>query len=236
MHDFNNNLLKKYGKPITELSKTGYGNTLINNDIKMISLDDIAEDFLKSNNEFNEKFSTADALYILKKHDKTQLFFFEFKNINYSNKEDEQLSKFHLNKSIKQMEYCSGGCDIYKDIKKYSKKLVDKSNVSLRSKPSDSLSLFYHIMKKYFQASDDNESERIYIDKLFRFEKFFFLVSTTPKEYIPIKKNKSNRYNNIIGPLAFLKRFAPYHYKNVFAVNENGFYKYFCDWNRDYIK
>lgn len=62
----------------------------------MISWDDVATDFEKTNNEFKEKFSTTDGLFMRKKENKTQLFFMEFKNINYSNIEDRQMSLFHL--------------------------------------------------------------------------------------------------------------------------------------------
>lgn len=231
MHDLNNYLLRKYGKSIKELSETEYGNKLIDYDFQMISWDDVAEDFLKVNNEFNEKFSSADALYILEKEDKVQLFFFEFKNINYSSIEDSQMSKFHLNKCIDKMKFCSNDCEVYEDIKKHAEKLVDIAHVSLRSKPSDSISLFYHVMKNFFK-DNYNEKEDLCKEKLFKIEKFFFLVSNTHQQYAPFHKNKSNRYNNIVKPLSFLKRFEPYHYKMVFSVNDNGFHDFFCEWNK----
>lgn len=235
MHYLKSYLLQKYGKSVKELSNTEFGNNLLDYDFEMISLDDVAEDFLKFDKEFTEKFSSADALYILEKEDKIQLFFFEFKKINYSNIEDRQMSKFHLNKCIEQMENCTNGCELYEDIKKHAEKLVDISHVSLRSKPSDSISLFYNIMKNYFENKDSGDAEEKYIEKLFNMEKFFFLVSPTQAQYISFKKNKSNRYNNIIGPLSFLKRFEPYHFKMVFAVNDNGFHEFFYEWNKKYL-
>lgn len=234
MHNLKIYLLKNYGKSIKELSETEFGNELLDYDFQMISWDDVAEDFLKFNNEFNEKFSSADALYILEKEDKIQLFFFEFKNIDYSNIEDRQMSKFHLNKCIDKMALCPNDCEIYDDIKKHTERVVDVSNVSLRSKPSDSISLFYHVMKS-FSKNDHDETEDFCKEKLFKIEKFFFLVSNTQQQYAPFHKNKSNRYNNILKPLTFLKRFEPYHYKMVFSVNDTGFHDFFYEWNKKYI-
>ena len=232
MHDFKIYLMENYAKSVKELSETEFGNELLDYDFQMISWDDVAEDFLKFNNEFNEKFSSADALYILEKEDKIQLFFFEFKNINYSNIEDSQMSKFHLNKCIENMGSCPNNCKIYMDIKKHAKRLVDESNVSLRSKPSDSISLFYHVMRSFLNNDVSEDSCK---EKLFKSEKFFFIVSNTPQEYVPFHKNKSNRYNNIVKALTFLKRFEPYHYKMVFSVNEKGFHDFFYKWNKKYI-
>ena len=234
MHGLKIYLLENYGKSIKELSETEFGNELLDYDFQMISWDDVADDFLKFNNEFNEKFSSADALYILEKEDKIQLFFFEFKNINYSNIEDRQLSKFHLNKCIDKMALCHNDCEIYDDIKKHAERVVDVSHVSLRSKPSDSISLFYHVMKSFLKNSTD-ATENSCKEKLFKIEKFFFLVSNTQQQYTPFHKKKSNRYNNIVKPLTFLKRFEPYHYKMVFSVNGNGFHKFFYEWNKRYI-
>lgn len=234
MHGLKIYLLENYGKSIKELSETEFGNELLDYDFQMISWDDVADDFLKFNNEFNEKFSSADALYILEKEDKIQLFFFEFKNINYSNIEDRQLSKFHLNKCIDKMALCSNDCEIYDDIKKHAERVVDVSHVSLRSKPSDSISLFYHVMKSFLKNSTE-VTENSCKEKLFKIEKFFFLVSNTKQQYAPFHKNKSNRYNNIVKPLTFLKRFEPYHYKMVFSVNDTGFHDFFYEWNKKYI-
>ena len=234
MHNFKKHLLEKYGKSIKELSETEHENSLIDNNFQMISWDDVAEDFLKFNNDFNEKFSSADALYILEKEDKVQLFFFEFKNINYSNIKNRQVNKFHLNRCIKKMALCSNDCEIYEDIKKHAEKLVDVSHVSLRSKPSDSISLLYYMMNNFFEDHPD-ETEDLCKEKLFKIEKFFFLVSSTQQQYAPFYKNKSNRHNNIVKPLIFLKRFEPYHYKMVFSVNDKGFHKFFCEWNEKYL-
>ena len=192
MHNFKDYLLEKYGKSIKKLSETEYGNNLIDYDFQMISWDDVAEDFLKTNNEFNEKFSSADALYILEKDDKVQLFFFEFKKLNYSNLEDRQMSKFYLNRCIDKMATCPNNCNVYEEIKIHAKKLVDISHVSLRSKPSDSISLFYQVMRDFFK--DNYRKEDSCKEKLFKIEKFFFLVSNTQQQYAPFNKNKSNRY------------------------------------------
>lgn len=229
MHDLKIYLENKFGKPLNEISKTEFDNTLIDKKLEMISWDDAAEYFNKINDEFREEFSTADGLYIIEKENKNQLFFFEFKNINFSEKSDRQMGLFHLKNYLKQMKECEHDCDIYEDLEKISEYLVDISNVTIRSKPSDSISLFYQFMKEHYKIDDDEAC-----DKLFKTEKFFFLVSNTESQYIPFK-NKSNRQNTIIKPLDFLKRFEPYHYKMVFAVNQSGFDRYFYDWNKEYL-
>lgn len=235
MQDLKEHLLKKFGKPISEISKTEFKNILIEKDFKMISWDDVATYFNETNDEFKEKFSTADGLFMREKENKTQLFFMEFKNMDYSKIEDRQMSLFHLKNNIKQMKECEHECEIYEDIEKLLEYLVDRSHVSLRSKPSDSLSLFYYVMKNFY--SNENNDEKIdekYIEKLFKCEKFFFLVTNTQSQYLPFK-NKNNRQNSIIKPLNFLKRFEPYHYKMVFAVNKSGFDKYFYNRNREFL-
>lgn len=231
MHDLKMYLLEKYGKPTHEISKSEFGNILIDKELKMISWDDAANEFHETNSEFKEMFSTADGLIIIEKEDKNQLFFFEFKNLDYSNEKDKQMAKYHLNKYLKQTKECSHDCEVYDDLKKISEYLIDISSRSLRSKPSDSLSLFFHIMKEYYEIENDKDA----CNKLFNTDKFFFLVSNTESQYNPYK-NKSNRQNTIIKPLDFLKRFEPYHYDAVFAVNESGFDRYFYNRNKELLK
>ena len=101
MHDLKSYLHEKYGKPTHEISKAEFGNILIDKELKMISWDDAADEFHKTNSEFKEKFSTADGLIIIEKEDKNQLFFFEFKNLDYSNEKDKQMAKYRLNKYLK---------------------------------------------------------------------------------------------------------------------------------------
>ena len=81
MQDLKEYLMKKFGKPVREISKTEFDNVLIDKDFKMISWDDVATYFNETNDEFEDKFSTADGLFIRKKEDKTQIYFMEFKNI-----------------------------------------------------------------------------------------------------------------------------------------------------------
>ena len=231
MQNLNDYLMENFGKPISEISKTEYGNIVVNNESNMISFDDVAKYFNKANNEFKEEFSSADGLIIIEKENKEKVFFFEFKNIDYSDNEDRQMSLFHLKKCLKEMKECDNDCEVYGEINEISKYLVDISHLSLRSKPSDSISLLYYIMKDYYEKNDTTE---MCIKKLFEAEKFFFLVSKTESQYIPFK-NKSNRQNNIIQPLSFLKRFEPYHYKMVLAVNKDGFDRYFYKRNEKYL-
>lgn len=231
MQDLNDYLMKNFGKPTNEISKTEYDNTVIYEEFNMISFDDVAKDFYERNNEFNGKFSSADGLIIIEKENKNQIFFFEFKNIDYSDEKDRQMGIYYLNNCLKQMKECEHECEAYDEINTISEYLIDKSHLSLRSKPSDSLSLFYFIMKDYYGKEENNE---ICINKLFKTEKFFFLVSKTQAQYLPFK-NKSNRQNNIIRPLDFLKRFEPYHYNMVLAVNKNGFDRYFYKRNKKYL-
>lgn len=230
MHKLNKYLMENFGKSIDEISKTEFDNKLIDDNIKMISWDDVAKYFNTTTKEFRGQFSSADGLYIIEKENKTQLFFFEFKNIDYSNNKDSQISIFHLKNYLKQMKGCEHDCKIHDKIKKIMPYLVDISYASLRSKPSDSISLFFQMMKKQYEENNDE----ICINKLFNSEKFFFLVTNTQSQYLPFK-NKSNRQNTIIKPLDFLKRFEPYHYDMVFAVNKNGFYKYFYNRNKKYL-
>lgn len=129
------------------------------------------------------------------------------------------------------MKECDKGCRLHESIDMILNHLVDASYVSLRSKPSDSLSLFYHMLKEYYGVEDD---DRVLLELLFRTEKFFFLVSNTPSEYLPFK-NKSNRKSTIIEPLSFLKRFEAYHYNNVYAIYKTGFEKYFYNHNKEYF-
>lgn len=240
MQDLNEHLMKKFGKPVSEISKTGFDNKLIDKNFKMISWDDVAIYFNETNEDFDEKFSTADGLFIHKKENKTQLFFMEFKNIDYSNVEDRQMSLFHLKNYLKQMDECEHDCDIYEDFENISKHLVDESHVSLRTKPYDSLSLFFHIMKDFYKSdsNEDDENEdreyEILIEKLFECDKFFYLVSNTEFQYLPFK-NINNRQNNIIRPLSFLKRLEPYHYKMVLAVNKKGFDRYFYNRYKEFL-
>ena len=86
-----------------------------------------------------------------------------------------------------------------------------------------------------FLKNGHDETEDLCKENLFKIEKFFFLVSNTQQQYAPFHKNKSNRYNNIVKPLTFLKRFEPYHYKMVFSVNDIGFHDFFYEWNKKYI-
>ena len=85
-------------------------------------------------------------------------------------------------------------------------------------------------MKEYYEIENDEDA----CNKLFNTDKFFFLVSNTESQYNPYK-NKSNRQNTIIKPLDFLKRFEPYHYDAVFAVNESGFDRYFYNRNKEFL-
>lgn len=230
MQDLSDYLMENFGKPANEISKTEYDNTVIDEEFNMISFDDVAKDFNERNNQFNGKFSSADGLIIIKKENTNQIFFFEFKNIDYSNKEDRQLSIFHLKEYLKQMKECNQDCEVYDKINKISKELVDKSYLSLRSKPSDSISLLYYIMEDFYKKNNNE----MCINKLFNSRKIFFLVSKTQSQYTPFK-NKSNRENTIIRPLDFLKRFEPYHYNMVLAVNKKGFDRYFYKRNKEYL-
>ena len=72
MNSFKDNILKEYGKSITELSKQAMGIFLVDNDFIMISLDDMASNLSKGN-----ILSTTDALFI---DEKNEVFhFIEFK-------------------------------------------------------------------------------------------------------------------------------------------------------------
>lgn len=212
MKEFFNYLKNKYGKTAQELSKSHEGNVLVETKTIMISLDDMAKKLKVFNKEFKEDFATADALHVVFKNNKIKLFFIEFKNIDFSIKEERLKEKYQLKDLILEID----DEDMRKDFLKYHDDLIDKSMLRLRMKPYDSLSLLLHFMEYYFK-----DYSKDCVKLLFEIEKNFVLISKTKTEYNPLFKNKSNRNNNIIKPLRFLKRLVPYHYNNVLTLPDN---------------
>ena len=79
MYAFKEYLMKKFGKPVSEISSTEFDNQIINKKFKMICWDDVATYFNESNDEFKGEFSSADGLYIFLK--KKIIFSFSFLNL-----------------------------------------------------------------------------------------------------------------------------------------------------------
>lgn len=211
--------LAKYNKTITELSKTGENNVLLENDFEMISLDDMSSDLV----EFKDnKLSTADALFI---DDKNMFHIIEFKNINFNNEKDRLLSKFYLNHAIKVIDSCEHNCKLYNHESKFHKYLIDKSKLALRLKPVESLSLLYHYLCKY----DDEENSK---KTLFNIKKKYWLVSKTGSDLNnPFSKNKqNNRRRNNKQRFSYLIKFKPYFYLDVHAINDKDFEKVLKSW------
>ena len=219
MISFIDYLLENYGACSSELSKTDDGNELVDDKSKMISLDAMAEVLYSSHSIFNEKFATADSLYVVQKDDTFELYFIEYKMIDFNDEEDRLRSVFGLKKCISKMSNCEHNCEVLVDIKKYRKELVDKSHLKMRSKPYDSLTVLYYFMNSFFSSKPSNFS----IEQLFNFKKFYILVSKTQGQYNPILPNKSNRNNKITKPLRFMQRLKPYHYDEIAVVSDIGF-------------
>lgn len=224
MDNFIDFLFKNFGDTARNLSDTGHGNKWINEDMILIKYDDVATYFNEKYDDFEDKFTSADALYISRNNNEFKLFFIEFKNIDYSDEKDKLMNKYRLKECILEMKKCEHNCKIIDSIDELYSKLVDESKVSMRSKPFDSLSLFYYLMNH--EIINDLFDCR---QELFNMKKFYFVVSKTIAQYNPYSPNKSNRNKTIVEPLRFLKRLSPYHYTEVFVVNEGGFKQYFVD-------
>ena len=210
MQNFLNFLIDKYGKPASVLSKSAEGNILVENQTIMISLDDMSKDLKNFNRDFKQQFATADALHVIIKNDKIKLYFIEFKNKDFSKIKERLQEK----ESLKDLILTIEDDNIKKDFLKHQNKLIDKSMMRLRMKPYDSLSLIYYFMKHYFIEKNSDEC----VNNLFAIEKYFVLISKTPTDYNPLFQNRSNRNNEIIKPLRFLKRLVPYYYDDVLTL------------------
>lgn len=198
-----------------ELYKSDGGNILVKTQITMIDLDSISKKLNIISKDFKERFATADALYLIIKNGKIKLFFIEFKNKDFTVQEQRLKEKYNLKKLILEIEDKS----MKSKFLKHHEKLIDKSMLRLRIKPYDSLSVIFYFMKHYF---GENYVEKC-LYELQNMEKSFILVSKTKTEYTPLFKNKSNRNNNIIKPLRFLKRLVPYYYNHVLTLPDSKF-------------
>ena len=221
MHAFNEYLIENFGRPLNQLSDTGFGNVLMDSNAVMISLDEMAESLPNIKQEFKQHFASVDALLITENGGEFELYFIEFKNMNFNRNSDRLMSKNLLNQCIFEIDKCEYGCEVLNDLRKCSKYLVDRHNVSMRSKPFDSLSVMYFFMKDYFEF----ESEQDCMKRLFELKKYFILVSRTESEFFP-SKNRNNRKNSIINPLKFLNRLKPYHYDEISILSYEGFFKF----------
>lgn len=221
MKGFKEYFLSKYGKSVSELSATSDLNRLIDDvDFKMISLDEISK--LKRYKINGDEFSTADALFITENNGKPLFKIFEFKNMNFADKKDRLMAEFHLKKFIKHVNECEYGCKLANDKSNFHKYLVDKSKVSLRVKPIESISLIYLLLKDYYKNQDINVEET-----LFNVTKQYFIVSKTNNELnSPFSKNKSNTRRKPPEFFRFLYKLKPFYYSQTYAINDITFKKY----------
>lgn len=227
MQKLYNHLKKEYGDKITKLSSTSENNQFIINEGVLVSLDKLKKDY-QNNKDY--EFTSSDALFI-KKHENGnfQIYFFEFKKLDPTSKEDWGMSKTRLQKCIDKMKNCEK-CAFIEEIKGCEEKLVDKYQLSLRSKPFDSMSLLYHVIMDFYPDMKDYECKKL----LLKCDKYFYIISETSQEWSSTPKNKSNR-RKITGILSILDRLKPYYYNEVFSVSENGFNDCFYKLNKDLI-
>lgn len=233
MESFNQYLMSEFKGSLRKVSKTDEENHFLDDHFAdnyfMISLDEMAKRVL--NPYFKgDQFSSADGLFIEKKNDNFIFYFFEFKNLDFSKKEDRQLSRFYLNRCIDKIKDCSNktescnDCDIVDSLNKFKKYLIDRKVCSLRSKPYDSLSLLYHGIDDYFKENDSFEVDKT----LFSIKKVFYLVSlTSVEEYT--SPNKSNNRGKQFKYFPFLKRIKPYHFDDVCFINNLTFMNLFSE-------
>lgn len=236
MDSFKKYLLDKFGDTAKNLSKSDDGNCLVDDTCFMISLDKLSTELFNSHAEIKEKYASTDALYIVKRNNSFEFYFFEFKGKDFNSEEDKLQYLSKLKEHINEMENCEHDCEISKEIKKCSKELSDKSFLKLKIKPYDSLALIYFSMNDFFKSKSSKEC----VKELCNIKKFYILVSRTDGQYNPnlidltnpnsSKKNKSNR-NNITKSLLFMKRLIPYHFDNVANLNSKNFKNLIHDLN-----
>lgn len=106
MENFNQFLRTNFSSSLKDLSKTEFENNLIDSDAILIDLDLMARKLPEFNSKFKTIFASADSLLITKKCGKFQLYFIEFKNIDFNDKNDRLMSKYILNSCISKMKQC----------------------------------------------------------------------------------------------------------------------------------
>lgn len=222
MDSFKKSLLQKYGKTITELSTTGNNNnSLVDNNYKLISLDDMASDLSLKVKEFRgNDLSSADALLIFKKEGNFIFHIIEFKNLDFNKKKDRLMSEYYLKKSIEHINNCEHDCSFANHESKYHKYLVDKYKLSLRTKPIESLTLIYYYLSKYL---GDSESAK---EKLFNIKKYYWFISKTKSDSFDFSKNRSNNHRRNSKHFRYLDKIKPYFYDDAYGVSNILFNKY----------
>lgn len=222
MDSFKKSLLQKYGKTIKELSSTNESNVLMNRDDVLISLDNMASDLSLKIKEFKgNKLSSADALWIFENEGEFIFHIIEFKNLDFNINKDRLMSKFYLKKLIKHINNCEYNCpfasyelDVYEN-------LVDKYNVSIRTKPVESLTLIYYYLCNYL---DDSESAK---EKLFNAKKYYWFISKTESgANSPFHTNKSNNHRRNSKHFRYLDKIKHYFYDDTYGVSNILFNKY----------
>lgn len=198
---FLDKLKDKYGKTVTEISKSS-SKDYIKNDTVMISGDDLKNPFM------NIEMQSVDAIHYYIENGNLIILFFEFKNLNLFDKNFYATDK--LNNTLQSMKEFEELDFFVDEIKSYKRNLSDKKLMSLKSKPLETLI----ILQNLYQESKTT---------VVNIEKHYYLVSQTPLG--DLFKNKSNysigkRTNQIFG---FKYKLEPYPFKKVQPINKNEF-------------
>ena len=223
MKSFISFLEANYSQPIEKLSKTDAGTIILRSNFPMIDLEAMGKELPKIQSKFRgNDFSSADSLLIRKIDDEYVFQLFEFKNLNFNNEEDKDMAKFHLKNCILKMEKDPRNMEYIKCLSKIRNKLVDKSHISFRTKPFESLSIIY-IFYNHLSDDDSNTCKKTLSD----IEKHYFIVSNSSSTWnSPFAKNKSNNQRRIHQCFKFLPRMTPYFYEGTHAISLKEFENY----------
>ncbi len=219
-----------YYKPITEISKNDYGNSLIINDFKMCSFDEMKDDcslFDKGNRP-----KSTDAIFVKENDDKIIIYLIEFKFHNLNKEHNKEKIEKLWNKVDKEFKKPSNSDSygyfednpksdfvnksFHDDFKEIYNTYNDSVEVSLRLKPFESLYITLPIL---FEEYCDNTVD---IGEFHQFlqnadVKYFIFVSSYTNN-----RNK-NRYYAKSDPLnKQLKRFTLSKIMDECAIRDGG--------------
>lgn len=200
--NFLDQLKKKYGQTVTEISKTSADSTFIEDDTIMISGDDL-------NNNYKElSYASVDGIDYKVIDDRLHVYFFEFKKIDLYDK--NFFPKDKLNNYLNEMEKDPKNEKHVKMIRNIKKGLSDKKISSLKIKPLETLITLQNLY--------DGPMET-----LTSIKKHYYFVSKTPLGNF--FKNKNNyvvgkKYNNLF---EFKYKLQPYPFFKAEPMNEGKF-------------
>ena len=205
------NLLKslenEFLETVTQLSKPDNGYFIVD-DTKMISADALSKNFKPHIN-----LSSVDAIYYYYNNDKLIINFFEFKNNDILDENKYVFNK--IDKLIKDLESTQDNFTYIKQLNDIKHNARDKTLISLKDKPLESLFLLYELLK------DD-------IDELHHVEKRYYVVSRVKQDYPDLKnKNISNnrRKSQKSRVYNFIYKITPYPFKRSMSITETTFKK-----------